>query len=229
MRCALAPFGHGFREEGDVLLNHVGLHLVRLGEDQGEGDAAVDQPADEFLIDLLGRVTGVDQDEGAAEVRALAKVIGDELVEAVAIGARGLGVTVARKVDEAPRLVDGEEVNLAGTAGLARDPGERRLPGEKVEERRLADVGAPDEGELRELRLRTAVEADSPKLEYGRLDFHGRRKFYIMEQAVRPSHPTITPRPLEATPSDALSPWPKSSPRIPGRAQNARRPLRRSG
>ena len=53
-------------------------------------------------------------------------------------------------------------------------------------------------------------------------------KAAIMEQAVRPSHPTITPRPLEATPSDALSPWPKSSPRIPGRAQNARRPLRRS-
>lgn len=84
----------------------------------------------------------------------MGKVFGNELVELVTQFLGDLGVAIAREVDEAPVVVDFEEVDLAGPAGSLGDPGEAVLVGEEINQGRLADVGATDEGELRKFGRR---------------------------------------------------------------------------
>ena len=105
-------------------------------------------------------MAGVDEDESAAEVFSFEEVFGDELVELVAQFLRDLGVTVAGEIDEAPGVVDFEEVDLAGATGSFGNPGEAGLVGEHVDQRGFSDIGATNEGELRERRARGGFEAN---------------------------------------------------------------------
>ena len=67
-------------------------------------------------------------------------------------------VAVARHVDEGEAPADVEEVELLGAARRVRGAGQRVAPGERVDEARLADVGAPREGDLHRAHGRQAVE-----------------------------------------------------------------------
>lgn len=166
-------FLHGFLKKVDVFLHYLGFHLVGFGKDEGEGDFAFDEPADELQVELLGRVACVDEDKGAAEVFAFEKVFGDEFIELVPHRFRDLGVAVSGQVNEAPGVVDFEEVDFAGPAGGLGDAGESILVGEKIDQGGFADIGPPDEGKLRKLGGRAAVELGGALDEFGGLDSHG--------------------------------------------------------
>ena len=55
-----------------------------------------------------------------------------------------------------------EEVELARATGRVRNAGERRAPGQRVQEARLADVGAPGEGDLGQLERRQHLDPLGP-------------------------------------------------------------------
>ena len=159
-RFTVAEFGEGFLEELDVFFNDTGFDLVGLGEDEGEGDLVLDEPADELQVDFLRSVAGVDEDESATEVFAFEEVFGNEFVELIPQLLGHLGVAVAGEIDEPPGLVDFEEVDLAGAAGRFGNPGETGFVGEHVNQRGLSDIGATNESELRERRARGGFEAN---------------------------------------------------------------------
>lgn len=159
-RFTVAEFGEGFLKELDVFFNDTGFDLVGLGEDEGEGDLVLNEPADELEVDFLRSVAGVDEDESATEVFAFEKVFGNEFVELIPQLLGHLGVAVAGKIDESPGLVDFKEVDLAGAAGRFGNPGETGFVGEHVNQRGFSDIGATNESELRERRARGGFEAN---------------------------------------------------------------------
>lgn len=117
-----------------------GFRFIALGENEGEGEVVLDEPLEELEIDLLGRVAGVDEDEGAEEVLAVDEVVGDEFVELLAEVFGDFCVSVAGEVDEAPGFVDFEEVDLAGATGGFGNAGEAVLISEEVDEGRFPDI-----------------------------------------------------------------------------------------
>ena len=48
-----------------MFLEGAGFRFIALGENEGEGEVVLYEPLEELEIDLLGRVAGVDEDEGA--------------------------------------------------------------------------------------------------------------------------------------------------------------------
>jgi len=123
-----------------VLLEGAGFRFIALGENEGEGEVVLDEPLEELEIDLLGRVAGVDEDEGAEEVLAVDEVVGDEFVELLAEVFGDFCVSVAGEVDEAPGFVDFEKVDFAGASRGFGNAGEAVLVGEEVDEGGFSDI-----------------------------------------------------------------------------------------
>ena len=64
-----------------------------------------------------------------------------------------------RQVDQVPRIVDQEVVDEPRLAGCPRDLCQPLPAGQHVDERRLADVAAPDEGDVLQRILRNLRDA----------------------------------------------------------------------
>mmetsp|Transcript_5783 Transcript_5783/g.16226 ORF Transcript_5783/g.16226 Transcript_5783/m.16226 type:complete len:273 (-) Transcript_5783:569-1387(-) len=114
-------------------------------------------------LDVLadGPVAAVDEVQEEREPRAaVAALAGDELVgegePVLALGARDLGEAVAGEVHEVELevrrdvLVHAEVVELLRLARRLARVGERAAAADHVDERGLAHVAAPDEGDLRQ-------------------------------------------------------------------------------
>jgi hypothetical protein len=105
-------------------------------------------------------VAGVDEDEGAPERRAAGEVGAEQGLPALDDGLRGLGEAVAGEVDQVAVGAEGEEVDLLGAARGVRGAGERLAADERVDQGRLADVGAAGEADLDPVGGRQAVYRD---------------------------------------------------------------------
>ena len=81
-------------------------------------------------------------------------------VQPLICGLRGLRIAVARHVDQIEDLVlaEGEEVELARAPRRHRNPREARAAGERVDQARLADIGAPGKGDFGLAVARQAVD-----------------------------------------------------------------------
>ena len=155
-----ALFALGFRE------------LVGFGEDDAERYAVFAQHVDEPEVDALGLEADVRQHEQEVHLPAAEHVVGDERREPVAHGLRRAGVAVAGQVHQIPCVVDAEVVDEPRLAGRSRDFGQPRAAGEHVDERRFADVAAPDEGDVAQPVLRDLRDAFGTASEFGFRDFH---------------------------------------------------------
>ena len=82
------------------------------------------QPLGELEVNFLWGMTRINQYEDATQVGSLGNVIRDELIELIAMLARGFGIPVAGEVDECPLLVDDEKVNQAGAPRRTGDHSE---------------------------------------------------------------------------------------------------------
>ncbi len=121
-RLRLAPFGHGLLEEIDVRLQGGSAQLVRFGEHEHARHVLAHQPVEEFEINDLRRMPAIDEHEDETEIGPLREVVHDHALELVPI--RGLRVTVAGQVHEAPLVVDQEEIDQLRAARRGRNLGE---------------------------------------------------------------------------------------------------------
>ena len=136
------------------------LHLVGLGEDEGVADRGLVEHLHHVAVDVLEAVAAVDQHQRPLEHRAAAQIVVDQVAPLAGDVLRRLGEAVAGHVDQPQphRLADLEEVELLGAARRVRGAGEGAASGQPVEQRRLADVGAAGEGDLRHGRVGQELE-----------------------------------------------------------------------
>jgi len=80
-------------------------------------------------------------------------------------------VAITRQIHEAPRAVDREEIDQLRLARQVGDLREVLLLRQQVDQRRLADVGTADEGELREHGVRARGQVGRADGKEGGLDF----------------------------------------------------------
>ena len=106
------------------------------------------------------------------EPLAAEHIVGDELREGAAYAFRRAGVSISGQVHEIPGVVDAEVVDKTRFSGRSRDLGESRPAGEHVDERRFADVAAPDEGDVAQVVLRDLRNAFGTAPEFGSVDLH---------------------------------------------------------
>jgi hypothetical protein len=106
-------------------------------------------------------MTAVDQHQGTLERRAAAQIIVDQEAPLADDVFGRLGKAVAGHVDQPQlqRLAHVEEVELLRAAGRVRGACEAVAVGERVEQRRFADIGATRERNLRHVGRRQIFEA----------------------------------------------------------------------
>src|SRR5262245_43333293 len=93
-------------------------------------------------------MAGIDEKEHAFQLAASLEVIADQPRPALDLSFRSPRVAVSWHIDEIERavLAEHEEIELARPSRRHRDPGEAGAPGQRVDEARLADIGAAGEG-----------------------------------------------------------------------------------
>ena len=89
------------------------------------------------------------------------------LVEPCTVLFGPFGKAVAWQVHQPPRLVDGEKVNELGKPGRRRDASQAVTSRQQVQQRRLADVRTPDEGEFGQRLVRTRIQVRRAAIKYG--------------------------------------------------------------
>ena len=144
------PCRNAIHKGSDVRLHSGGRYLVGLGEDEDERHGVAHEPFHEREIDFLRRQTGLDERKDQAEVCAMLQINDSGFVEsgAVLLGTRGKAIS--RQIHQPPTFIHREEVNELSEPRGRRDAGQSLLAREHVQQRGLADVRAPDEGELRQ-------------------------------------------------------------------------------
>jgi hypothetical protein len=138
----------------------LGLHLVRLGQDDLEGDRGGVEKAHDLFVHRFDSVTRVDQHEGPAERGAAREVGLQQPLPFLHHRDRRLGIAVAGQVDEVVTFAEGEEVDFlraAGRVGGARQPLAAR---QGVDQRRFPDIGAAREADLGAVGGGHAVHGD---------------------------------------------------------------------
>ena len=131
----------------------VGLfHLVALGQHDRIGDGRGVEQLHRDFIAVFQAVAAVDQDEGAQQRRAAAQIVARERAPRGGFVLRDRRVAVARHVDQRDPIAQVEEYQLLRPPRRIGGSGQRSAPGQRVDERGLADVGAAGEGDFRRVR-----------------------------------------------------------------------------
>ena len=151
------PLAQGFERRGDERRLVGRLHLVALGQHDGVGDGGLVERRHRRFVAVLDPAPSVDQHEGAHQRRAAAQIVADQADPGGGFRLADRGVAVARHVDQGQPVAEREEDQLLGSPGRVRRARQRRAAGQRVDQRRLADVGAAGEGDLRRADRRQAV------------------------------------------------------------------------
>ena len=135
--------------------------LVALGGDEHRGEPTRGEERHHPAIEVPHPATDVDEQHEAAQVLALLDVALDHRRKALPHRASCGREPVAGQVAEPQRQLvvsrpaqrEGEEVEQLGATGRPRDPGESSLSAQRVEQARLAHVGAACDREFGEVGL----------------------------------------------------------------------------
>jgi len=136
------------------------LQLVRLGEHEEIGDRALVEPVHHRPIRLHQAAPGIDQEEHAAQTRPAAQEPVGQPGPGLDHGLGRRGIAIARQIDEAEPATEIEEIDLLGAARCVRDAREIVAPDERVQQARLADIGATGKGDLGQAWRRQTVETE---------------------------------------------------------------------
>ena len=147
--------------------------LVRLGEDETKGDAPLAQLVDKFQIDLLRRMPAIDKDEDADEVLPFAQIIFDHLFPLFTLVLGDFGEAITGEVDDIPGIVDVEMVDQLRLTGRTGGLGQFIAVAKHIDQRRLTDIAASDEGILRAIRCGTFRIIRTANYVNTRMDVHG--------------------------------------------------------
>jgi len=94
-------------------------------------------------------------------------IIRRSAVELRDVLARTLRVTVARQIHQPPRLAHCEKIDELRETRRGRDTRQDSLAREHVQQRRLADVRAANEGELRQRLVRARIQVRRAAIKNG--------------------------------------------------------------
>lgn len=123
--------------------------FVDLGGDHVARHAVVHEPCPRTHVGVQSRMPAVHQQQGGAARGP--EILRRQLVERLAGRLSAAGVAVARQIHQVERRLSftlhAEEVRETGLAGRRAGPGQR-TPQQRVDEARLANVRAPDHGQL---------------------------------------------------------------------------------
>ncbi len=133
------------------------LHLVHLGQHELERHRRLVQHPHRRLVGRLEADPRVDQQHDAAQCRPSAQIGEHRPLPRLLHALRRLGIAVARHVHEGEPAGEVEEVELLGAPGRGRDPRQRPPSGERIEQRRLADIRAAGERHLGPARRRQLI------------------------------------------------------------------------
>ncbi len=159
----------------DAACELCGRQFVGFGKDDAERNDLPAEHFDKAQVDLLGLQSGIDQHEQEVHPFASEYVVGDDFGELVALGFRCAGVTVTGQIDQIPTVVDAEMVDKPRLARGAGNFGQAAATCEHIDQRRLADVAAADEGELRERVFRQLRKTLGAAYELCLVDLHDKR------------------------------------------------------
>ena len=138
------------------------LEMVGLGQDELVGHRGGVEVLHRLAVGVLHAVARIDQQADALERRPAAQEGRGEILPGLLHRPRHLGEAVARQVDQdRAGLAEIEEIDLPRVARARRGAGERAPAGQRVDQARLADIGAAGEGDLgqRDRRSATSNEA----------------------------------------------------------------------
>ena len=126
------------------------LHLVGLGQHDLIADGGLVERLQHVEIDVLEAVPRVDQHVDARERGAAQQEFVDQLGPGRDLGLRRRGIAIAGHVDQPQLGLVGalEEDQLLGAARRVRGARQRVAAGQRVDQARLADIGAAGEGDL---------------------------------------------------------------------------------
>src|SRR6516225_7744309 len=134
---------------------HLRMRRGMLGERRlgfGQHDLVVDrglvQALEHVGVDRLEAVASVEEEVGAREIGASLEKGMDQRGPGLDLRLRGGRITVARHVDQRELRRPGEKDQLLRAARRMRDARERAPSGQRVDQARLADIGAPGNGDL---------------------------------------------------------------------------------
>ena len=133
---------------GDLRRQCLRRELVALGQHREEGHRALVEGGHDGLIGRCNAPPRVEQQADPPERRPAAQVgLGEACPGLDLLFGRG-GVAVARQVDENEPAVQIEEIELPRAPRRVGGARQRAAAGQRVDEARLADVGAAGEGDL---------------------------------------------------------------------------------
>ena len=175
---AFARCGLGRRDSGSEF---AGLDLVRLGQNHAVADSGLVEHLHHVAVHRLDAVARVDEEQRAFQHDAAAQEIAHQAAPLLGDRRRRLGEAVAGHVDE-PDLcgfAHFEEIELLGAARGDGRAGDGIAPGQRVEQRGLADIGAAGKRDFghfgigQELERRRGLEErDRPCEQAPRAFFH---------------------------------------------------------
>ena len=133
---------------GDLRRQRFRRELVALGQHREKGHRALVEGGHDGLVGGRDAAPRVEQQADPLQRRPAAQVGLREACPGLDLLPGGGGIAVARQVDEGEPAVQVEEVELARAPRRVRGTGQRAAARERVDEARLADVGAAGEGDL---------------------------------------------------------------------------------
>ena len=146
----LEPAGNTRLERHDVRRHRFGRAAIRFRKDDDERQCVAREPLHKFQIYWLRFQTGINQQKHAAEIWPVLEVIRHRAVELRDMFPRTFGVTVAGQIYKAPRFAHRKKIDELCETRRGRDARQPLDARERVQQRRLADVRAADEGEFRQ-------------------------------------------------------------------------------
>ena len=122
-------------KQGDVPGHDALFAFVDFVENQSEGEPTLDQPLHELQVDLLRWDAGVDDDKNTRQPLATGDVVGDDIVEVVALFLEHLRIAIAWQIDKPPFFVDDEKIDQLGMSRCRGHLGKIFFPGKHVQQR----------------------------------------------------------------------------------------------
>ena len=129
-----------------------GLDFVALGQHDRVGDGGGVEQLHRLVVAVLQAVAAVDQHEGAHQRGAAAQIVARERAPGGGLVLGDRRIAIAGHVDEGEPVAEVEEDQLLRAARRVGGARQRRAAGQRIDQRGLADVGAPGEGDFRRAR-----------------------------------------------------------------------------
>ncbi len=138
-----------FRRDGGDAVGELGrFDLVDLGEDRLVRDGGLVEQLHQRSVGLLDAVARIDQQQGAPQARPAAQIAVYQRGPALDVALRDFGEAIARQVDQHQPSRQVKEIELLRAPGPVRDARQGVAAGERVDQGRLADIGAAGKGDL---------------------------------------------------------------------------------